>query len=158
MDTSEIPRRPSWIRRNWKWVAAVWLGLGISGSGVAFFAMANSDARQLAIAGAQSNPAVEERLGHPIQAGWFTSGEIEVNEAGGHAELAIPISGPKGKGTIYVEAHKRAGIWKLDLLQFGDGGADRLDLLPGTQEAPAAACQQPASKPQARSGASRPAH
>lgn len=62
--------------------------------------------------------------------GFFVTGNIEVNPASGHAELAIPVSGPKGSGTVYVESHKSAGLWYLDLLQFADKATDmRVDLL-----------------------------
>jgi hypothetical protein len=34
-----------------------------------------------------------------------------VNGASGASNLAIPISGPKAKGTIYVSANKSLGQW-----------------------------------------------
>jgi hypothetical protein len=34
-----------------------------------------------------------------------------VNGASGEANLSIPISGPKGKGTINVAANKSLGRW-----------------------------------------------
>jgi len=39
------------------------------------------------------------------------SGNTNINGASGEANLSIPISGPKGKGTIYVAAKKSLGRW-----------------------------------------------
>jgi len=115
----------------------VWLGLALSGAIAAFLMIGNSEAAKLAIATPQSNPALAERLGYPLKTGWFVSGSIEVTPASGHAELAIPISGPKGSGTIYAEARKRAGLWHLEVLQFGnDGSSERLELLPADPSKP----------------------
>ena len=62
--------------------------------------------------------------------GWFIAGGIEETRGFGKAELAIPVSGPKGKGTLYVGAVKEAGIWKLTLLQFSaNDNIERLQLL-----------------------------
>jgi hypothetical protein len=112
--------RPGWLRVHWKLVVSVWLGLSLAGAVAAFSLMTNSDAAKLSVATAESNAILSEKLGWPMKTGWFISGKIEVNPAGGHAELAIPISGPKSHGTLYSESRKRAGVWKLDLLEFAD--------------------------------------
>jgi hypothetical protein len=127
-----------WLRRNWKWVVSVWLGLSLSGGIAAFTMLRHSDATELAIATAESNPALVQQLGSPLKIGWFVSGNINVTPESGQAELAIPVSGPKDRGTIYAEAHKRAGLWHLDLLQFGRSNSDeRLELLPHETASPA---------------------
>jgi len=104
-----------------------------------------SDAAQLAIATAVKSPALTQRLGEPLKAGWLVTGNIQVSPGSGHAELAFPISGPKGAGTVYVEARKQSGIWHLRLLQFGnDSSNDRLNLLPqaATSSEPASITEQ----------------
>jgi hypothetical protein len=122
--------RPSWLKVHWKLIVSVWVGLSLSGAVAAFVLMTNSDAAKLAIATAESNAALSQKLGQPIKTGWFISGKIEVNSAGGHAELAIPLSGPRSHGTVYSESHKRAGVWKLDLLEFVDKqSGEHLNLL-----------------------------
>jgi hypothetical protein len=55
-------------------------------------------------------------LGSPIDEGWYLSGTTNVNGASGDADLSIPISGPKGKGTIYAVATKSAGEWTYSKL------------------------------------------
>jgi hypothetical protein len=129
IDAVQEPR-PSWLRRHWKPMLVVWIGLALSGAAAAFLMIKNSDAAKLALAKAESSSELAERLGRPLKAGWFVSGNIEVTPASGHAELAIPVSGPKGSGVLYAEAKKKAGLWRLEILQFGsEGTADRLDLL-----------------------------
>ena len=117
--------RRSWWGRNWKWfvptgcltfvLLAVLLGCAI------FFvvtkAMKASDAYQTAFDMAKDDPRVIAVLGKPISPGYFTSGSINVNGPSGDAELSIPISGPKGKGTIYLEATKSAGEWTYSKLE-----------------------------------------
>jgi hypothetical protein len=124
-----VPRQ-SWFRRNWKWILGTLPAVGLLGAIIAVVAFNSSDATKLALATARSNSALIERLGQPIQSGWFIGGSIEVTPGSGKADLAIPISGPKGKGTVYALAVKTAGIWRLTLLQFGaDGDSKRLQLL-----------------------------
>ncbi len=133
----------SWLQRNVVLVVCVVVAVGLLGAiaagiGWAFSMMGNSDAVRLAFDTANANPMMIERLGSPLKKGWLVSGSIEVTGPSGHAEFAIPISGPRGAGTLYVEAHKRAGLWQLDLLQFGTrDSTERLDLLAGAAPAPA---------------------
>lgn len=130
MDVATKQSRPGWLRVHWKLVVAVWVGLALAGAVVAFVLITNSDAARLTISTAESNAVLSEKLGVPMETGWFISGKIEVNPAGGHAELAIPISGPKSRGTIYSESRKRAGVWQLDSLEFvGKEGGEHLNLL-----------------------------
>src|ERR1700680_748402 len=92
-------QRKSWLRRNWLWLlVAVFL------CGIVFVvgiftlvmgAMRGSDVVKEAVARAQSNPLVGQRLGAPINEGWFLSGSINVSTGSGDADVAVPISGPK---------------------------------------------------------------
>ena len=76
----------------------------------------SSDVYKDALATAQTHPAVVKALGSPIKAGIFVMGSINVSGASGQADLAIPISGPIGKGTIYAVATKHAGRWTFSKL------------------------------------------
>jgi len=149
----ETPTEKPRADNRWKLVVAAVVGTVLLAIvallGLVFSLMGNSDAAKLAIATAEANPALIERIGQPMKAGWMVTGNIETNPASGHAELAIPLSGPKGAGKLYVEARKQAGQWKLDLLQFApDGSAERLDLLPADAVKPAGTeGSQPPSKP-----------
>ena len=78
---------------------------------IVFSAVKSTDVYKDALARARVNPSVIEMIGSPIKEGFLVSGNTNVNGASGEANLSIPISGPKGKGTIYVAASKSLGRW-----------------------------------------------
>jgi hypothetical protein len=112
----------SWFQRNWKWfvpvLAAVAIGtiagfiLMIFGFVMSMFK--SSEPYQHALAQARHDQAVVAALGEPIAEGRFTSGNMEESGASGKASLAIPVSGPKGEATIFVEASKSTGQWHYE--------------------------------------------
>lgn len=132
------PPARGWWSCNWKWFVPVGcftfillFGLFIvSVLALAMGSMKSSDVYRMAMEKAQANPIVASRMGTPLESGFFLSGSINVAGASGKAELTIPVTGPKGKGTIYLEATKFAGEWQFGRLEMGfaDGG-QRLDLL-----------------------------
>ena len=97
---------------------------------IVFSAMKSTDVYKEALARAKTDSAVIEALGSPIKDGFFLSGNTNVNGASGESNLAIPISGPKGKGTIYVSANKSLGQWNYSGLVVEVGQThERIDLL-----------------------------
>jgi hypothetical protein len=127
-----------WFARHWKAVVGIGcLGLILLAAafvaGIMFLVMGgirSSDAYQQALAKAKANPEVALRLGQPIEPGWFVSGNISVSGPSGDADLSIPITGPKGKGTIYVVAKKSAGEWTYSRMEVEvEGQPGRVDLL-----------------------------
>ncbi len=132
------PMQPSWWSRNWKWFVPVgclttllfFAAAVMVIASLVFGVMKSSDAYVLALARAKASPAVIERLGVPIKEGFFAGGNINVNGPSGEAELSIPISGPKGSATIFLEARKSAGQWSFGkLLVEVKGSNERIDLL-----------------------------
>jgi hypothetical protein len=93
--------------------------------------MKQSDAYKMAVARAKADSRVTSALGTPISEGWFLSGKTNVNGGSGDADLTIPISGPKGKGTIYAVATKSAGEWTYSKLVVKvDATGETIDLGP----------------------------
>src|SRR5213079_222106 len=80
---------------------------------IVFSAMKSTDVYRDALAHAKTDPAVIEALGSHIKNGFLVSGKTNVNGASGESNLAIPISGPKRKGIIYVSANKSLGAMEL---------------------------------------------
>ena len=128
----------SWWSRNWKWfVPTGCLGLLAAALGfvalivtLVFGAMKSSDAYREALTRARASPAVQQALGTPIEDGLFMGGNIQVSGPSGHADISFPISGPKGKGTVYVVADKSAGQWTFSTLVAEiDATQERLNLL-----------------------------
>ena len=121
-----VPQEKSrtWWQRNWKWFVPV-ACLGFLALFAAFvmliitivFGMIkSSDVYKDALATAQTHPAVVQALGSPIKAGIFVMGSMNTSGSSGQADLAIPISGPNGKGTIYAAASRYAGRWTFSKL------------------------------------------
>jgi len=97
---------------------------------IVFSAMKSTDVYREALARAKTVPEVMDALGSPIKDGVLVSGNSSVNGASGESNLAIPISGPKGKGTIYVSAIKSLGRWNYSGLVVEVGQThERIDLL-----------------------------
>ena len=97
---------------------------------IVFSAMKSTDVYREALAHAKAHPAVIDALGSPIKDGFLISGNTNVNGASGESNLAIPIAGPKGKGTIYVSANKTLGQWNYSGLVVEVGKThERIDLL-----------------------------
>ena len=111
--------KPNWWTRNWKWfmplgclsVAIFFVAFVASIMLIVFSAVKSTDVYKDALARAKADPAVIEALGSPIKDGFLVSGNTNVNGASGEANLAIPVSGPKANGTIYVAATKSLGHW-----------------------------------------------
>ena len=117
--SSPSTARPNWWKRNWQWfvpagclsMLALFVAFVGSIALIVFSAMKSTDVYKDALARAEAHPSVIEALGSPIKEGFLVSGNTNVNGASGEANLSIPISGPKGKGTIYVAANKSLGRW-----------------------------------------------
>src|SRR5690349_2599911 len=120
-----IAPRPNWWSRNWKWfvptgclsilVAIVAFACAIVV--FAFSAMKSTDVYKTAFARAKNDPAVIEALGSPVKDGWYITGKTNVEGTSGEADIGFPISGPKGKGTVYAVATKSAGRWRYQTLE-----------------------------------------
>lgn len=129
----------TWWQRNWKWfvpvaclgflaVFAAFIVLIIT---IVFGMVKSSDVYKDALATAQTDPTVMKALGSPIKAGIFVMGSINVSGPSGQADLAIPISGPMGKGTIYAVASKHAGRWTFSELAVEiKATKERIELIP----------------------------
>ena len=122
------PEKPSWWDRNWKWALPVGClsTLVLFTAVVGLFAyaifgfvtstMKSTDAYKSAMTAAQNSSAVTEALGTPLTVGWLISGSFDIKGSKGSVDISIPISGPKGTGTLFVVATKSAGIWTYQTL------------------------------------------
>lgn len=98
---------------------------------VVFGAMRSSTPYQEALVAVQTDATAIELLGEPIEAGWLMSGSINTSGSSGDASFSIPVSGPKGKGTVYVEAYKSGGVWQYTQLYLEVEGEPRVPLITG---------------------------
>ena len=134
-----IDRSATWWQCNWKWLIpaclggiALFAGLIVLIVTIVFGMMKSSHAYKEALAMARADLYVKEALGSPIKDGLLVMGNLKVNGSSGHADLAIPVSGPEGSGTIYVVASKSAaaGQWTISRLVVDVKATnERIDLL-----------------------------
>jgi hypothetical protein len=111
-------------RLNWKWLSprtcvAVLLAIVAFAAGLTIIVEAmfkSSDAYHEALRRARSSSVVSSALGLPLREGFFVTGNAHFENSSGHAELTIPLSGPRGKGSILVEAAKENGSWTFSTL------------------------------------------
>lgn len=143
---SAAPTR-NWWERNWKWFVPTLIVTGmlcIAGFIALLFGMINgmmrsSEPYQTAMQRAQAQPQVVAALGEPIETGWFVQGNISTQGTQGSADLAIPLSGPRGKGVLYVVGEQTAGQWHYEVMLVRvPGQAEAIELrLPQEQPSPA---------------------
>lgn len=103
--------------------------------GILFFVfsmMKSNGAYKGAVDRAHKHPEVVAALGEPLIEGFFLSGSINTVNDSGNADLSIPISGPKGAGTLRVVAEMTQGVWTFQQLRFSSG-AKTVSLLQAEQ-------------------------
>jgi hypothetical protein len=128
----EAPRR-SWLGRNWKWLVPLGCLTPILACAGIFIgvmsALKSTDAYSDPVDRATANEEVKAALGEPIKTGFWVNGSVEITGASGKSDLAIPISGPKGSGTLYVKANRNAGKWEYSTLEVAPDSGPRINLL-----------------------------
>lgn len=105
--------------------------LGVAGVAALFFfvfgAIKSSHVYTEAVHRAQANPQVIARLGTPIEPGWWVSGNVNIKNDSGQAQITIPIHGPKASATIHADAIEENSSWKFTRLVV-EGGGPPIDL------------------------------
>jgi hypothetical protein len=92
----------------------------------------NSEVVQQAMERAATDPELVQELGTPLKAGYLISGNLQTSGSSGTADLLIPISGPKGSGSMVLVAVKSGGTWTFTTLKVSLSEAEeQLNLLPG---------------------------
>jgi hypothetical protein len=135
---SYAPVKKSWLDRHagWKIPLGCLLAIVFLGAFVAIVftvvevSFRKSAVYQEALNRAERNPDVASRIGVPLRPGRVLQGKINVSGSSGTAQMAIPVTGPRGKATIYLDARKAAGNWEFLTLQVQfEGQSDCLNLL-----------------------------
>lgn len=107
-------------QRNWA-IAGIIVAAGFVLLASSFFVglpwlMKNNEAYRQSMAAVRASERVVAALGEPIDAAWWITGNVGSNGPTGAANFAIPVSGPKGSGTVISQSVKTAGVWSIDLL------------------------------------------
>lgn len=120
------------VQRKWAiWSVIAYLVL--IGLFVALFfsitaAVKNSEVYKRSIVKLQSNSTAMNTLGTPITTG-FPIGSIEISGPKGKADFSFSVEGSKSTGTVYVDAVKDLGTWKINRIELEvEGRQDRINL------------------------------
>ena len=138
---SYAPIKKSWLEGHprWKIPLGCLLVIVLLGAFVAIVftlvevSFRKSEVYQEALARAERNSQVASLIGAPLRPGRVLQGKINVSGSSGTAQMAIPVAGPRGKATIYLEARKAAGTWQFLTLQVQvEGQSDCLESASGS--------------------------
>jgi Cytochrome oxidase complex assembly protein 1 len=120
------------VQRKW----AIW-GVGVWIVAIGFYAalsylvvgtFMSSEAYKMGVNQLVGNSEAIRALGAPISAG-FPWGTIKVSGPEGHASFQFSATGPNGDGTVYMNATKELGSWRIDRSELEvTGRAGRIDL------------------------------
>jgi hypothetical protein len=130
------PPPPAKSSGCWKALAigcSIILVLGI-GAMIAFVMLVvnvakRSDVYREAFARASSDPRVIERLGTPIEKGWWVIGSVHLDNSEGEAKLDFPISGPKGDAKVHAAASYDGNRWSYSSLIVRPDVGGEIDVL-----------------------------
>lgn len=117
-----MPRRE--VREGWssttKWVLAAVLSLPLcccGGGAVMGLRLWTEGPRSAALDRVTNHPAVIDALGAPVSGDVFFSGNFNVTEEGGLADVRIGLSGSKRDGVLHVKGVRTAQIWGFSRLR-----------------------------------------
>lgn len=135
---NELVAYPSWWKRNWKW--AVPLGGCVSlivvfilFIGSIFYGVTTvleeSQPYEYALEKINQDEEITNTLGSPIEKDGMIQGSYNNNNGNKTADMKIPISGPKGSGTLFVEATGENGDWTYNVIRVEIKDNEHIDLL-----------------------------
>lgn len=134
----------SWLGRNWKWVVpvgclsmlVVGLVLVAAMSYFMFGLIKHAEPYQHALSAAQTDSALVQVLGAPIQPGLTVKGGIHLTGDDGTADFSFPVHGPKGEATVFVAARRVRAHWQYEVIEADVGRPQRIDLLDASSAPP----------------------
>jgi hypothetical protein len=124
------------VQRAWAiWGFVIWIVVFAFGGGMfggILYLLGHSEAYQLSVSKLQASPIAASALGTPISTG-TPFGSISISGSSGTAALSYSATGTKAKGTVYVDAIKKDGVWTIRRLTLKvDGHDEVIDLISGT--------------------------
>ncbi|MCS3747883.1 hypothetical protein FHY18_003511 [Xanthomonas arboricola] len=141
------PQRPRAVdvwSRHWKWVVP---GIGVAlfvllalVIGALIYAIAavvkSSDVYRDALRIAKADTQVVQTLGTPITDALLPDGSISYVGDMGEAHFSVGLHGPRGNGSVQVDATRRHGRWTYQTLTFAGTHGGQIDMLPATPSPP----------------------
>lgn len=98
--------------------------------GVAFYSMSNSDANKVAQEYLKSNERLKQDIGDVQSFGKFVTGNINITNGDGHAELNLKVIGERKTVNASVELVFRSGHqWRVTAASYKNDAGETVDLL-----------------------------
>lgn len=136
---NELIKQESWWKRNWKWFVPVsgclafLILLIVFVGGIIFSvttAFKESEPYQYALEKANKDEYIVEVMGSPIEQEGMVSGNYKWNDGEKSADFRIPIEGPKGAGTLVINATGDEDSWTYHkIMVILDKTQEQVDLL-----------------------------
>lgn len=135
---SYVPVKKSWLDRNagWKIPLGCLMVIVLLGGFVAVvftvveMSFRKSVVYQEALNRADRNSKVASQIGVPLRPGRVLQGQLNVSGSSGSAHMTIPVTGARGKASIFLDARKAGQRWQFLALQIQfEGQSDCLNLL-----------------------------
>lgn len=127
-------KKRKWLYRNWWWfvpaVVAVSAGGGFLVLTLAIFIMKSSPVYIAAVEVARRDDRVISQLGEPIEPGFIISGSTESTSNFTRSVMEVPLSGPRGSGTLRFTGLVSEGQVDFHELVFVDLEGKHLDINP----------------------------
>ncbi|MBL8226262.1 MAG: hypothetical protein JNM50_13135 [Chromatiales bacterium] len=123
------------VQRRWAIAGVLVLGVTVAIAAGSIYlglrGMQDSAPVKLALQQVEATSAAVDVLGAPVVPG-LPMGRIEDNGQTGSATLTVPVRGSRASGTVYLQAFKAMGRWRLAraVLEVDDNGR-RIELVPG---------------------------
>ncbi|XZE53917.1 cytochrome c oxidase assembly factor Coa1 family protein [Planctomycetaceae bacterium SH139] len=76
----------------------------------------SSEPYQRSLQTVESSAEVQELIGSPIEAGLIPTGNVNLENSGGSADLSYTVSGPDGSANVRAIATREVGKWTFDSL------------------------------------------
>lgn len=119
------------VQRKWaKWGVIVLVAVAAFFVTLFFIISASfksSEAYKLAVSKMGASPEVSRVIGTPFTTG-MPSGSMQISGPDGSANLSFSVSGPAGKGTVYMEAVQNLGQWQIHRMVLEEESGNRIDL------------------------------
>lgn len=135
---NELVPQPSWWKRNWKWVISVGgcftlIIIFIIFIGSIFYGVTSvleeSQPYEYALEKINQDDKITDELGYPIEKDGIISSNYNYSNGKKTAKLSVPVSGPKGSGTLFVEASGEDDEWTYDVIRIEIKDNENIDLL-----------------------------
>lgn len=135
---NELVEYPSWWKRNWKWVVPVGgcfslIVIFIMFIGSIFYGVTTvleeSQPYEYALEKINQDEELTSVLGSPIEKDGMIQGSYNNSNGTKTADMKIPISGPNGSGTLFVEATGEDENWTYNVIRVEIKDNESIDLL-----------------------------